>query len=114
MREWIKLKRGNDWGYEFVMLPDCTSAIRGTSDRKDEIKIPKGTKLHVVWDNEVHECETFNIASPSGTVSDHGKPWHHDGNPDIPYVFVGKRPRKLTDLEISKDDLFAALEGHKE
>jgi hypothetical protein len=105
MREWIKLESGNDWGYEFVMLPG-----EGRGNRKNEIKIPEDSKIRVIWENEVHECETFNIAVPGGTVSDHGHPCPYSGNPDIPYVFLGKRPRRLTDLEISKADLFAALE----
>jgi|TARA_Y100000034_G_scaffold20613_1_gene23584 hypothetical protein len=104
MREWIRLERGNDWGYEFVMLP---GGHRGS--RKNEIKVPEGTKLRVVWEDEVHECETFNIAAPAGVVHDHGKPCPYAGNPDIPYVFVGKRPRKLTELDVSKDDLYEAL-----
>lgn len=103
MMEWIRLECGNDWGYDFVMLP---GGSRG--DRKNAIKVPEDSKLRVVWDDEVHECETFNQMSPGGEVSDHGHKSFASGQP-IPYVFVGKRPRKLTDLDVNKDDLYRAL-----
>lgn len=104
---WIRLRQGNDWGFSFLMLPDCPSAIRGTHGREDAIgPIPEGTKLRcrMPGQKDVVECETFNQYSPGGNVSDHGHDSPYAGS-NLPYVFLDKRPRLLADVEILREDL---------
>ena len=99
---YVRLFHGNDWGVDFMMLKEDLE--HGCCSLKHEIKIPEGTVIHVMWCGKLEECETFNQKSSDRVVGDHGHDTYVPGR-DLPYVFVGKRPRLLSDLDVLRVDI---------
>ena len=108
---WIRLIEGNDWGTRFIMRPDCESALRGTHSHRDGLPLPpEGTKLRVRWEGVEEVAEVFHQTHAGENISDH---WHgyQVGSQTLPYVFVGKRPRLLSDVDVRDSDFPAKVKA---
>lgn len=108
---WIRLIEGNDWGARFIMRPDCESALRGTHSHRDGLPLPpEGTKLRVRWEGVEEVAEVFHQTHAGQNISDHGHSYQV-GSQTLPYVFVGKRPRLLSEVDVRDSDFPAKVEA---
>jgi hypothetical protein len=108
---WIRLKEGNDWGQRFIMRPDCASAKRGTHGYADALPLPpEGTQLRVRWEGVEEVAGVFHQTPPGHAIQDMGH--SYDCGPStLPYVFVGKRSRLLSEVDVREDDFPAKVKA---
>lgn len=101
---WIRLLDGNDWGARFLMRPDCASALRGTHGIEDAVTLPpEGTLLRVRWEGVEERVEMFYQTQPGERINDMGHEYQV-GPQKLPYVYVGKRPRLLSAVDVRDED----------
>lgn len=80
---WVKLERGNDWGYEYFSLPGKSKTQHGTCDSKNALKYTEGGRIVVKWGNGVLESVDIVHRQFSDRVNDHGHSY------DVAYTLPG-------------------------
>lgn len=70
MPDWMRLRRGNDWGKEYL-APEPLGA-GGYADARRAVVFAEGEAIHVRWPNGDETTERVSIRTTTQTVSDHG------------------------------------------
>lgn len=72
MSEWMRLKRGNDWGVEYYYRPDRPKTPAGTYGKESGVAFKEGERLRVRWPDSSESTEVVSLRREHATVSDMG------------------------------------------
>ena len=110
MTEWVRLKRGNDWGVSYLAVEPKRD---GFADSTRKVEFAAGTPLHVRWPDGTESTEPAAERVVHGTVGDMGHTYdttsHNQGievNRNGVMLFVS-----LADVDIDRADLAKATRG---